>query len=49
MIKIEVNGEVLTVKLDDDQLKTLTEVFEKVTAKEIRRQIREVLKEETKK
>ena len=49
MIKIEVNGDVLTVKLDDDQLKTITEVFERVTAKEIRRQIRVVMKEEAEK
>lgn len=49
MIKVEINGEVLTVKLDDGQLRVLTEAFKEVTAKEIRRQIREVLKEEAKK
>ena len=46
MIKIEINGDVLTVKLDDEQLMTLKKTFEEVTAKEVRRQIRKVLKEE---
>ena len=49
MIKLEINGEVLTVKFDEEQMKMLTEVFERVTAKEIRRQIRVVMKEEAEK
>lgn len=49
MIKIEINGEVLTVKFDDKQLDTLTKTFEAMIAKEIRRRVREVLKEEAEK
>ena len=46
MIKLELNGDVLTVKLDEEQMETIKKTFEDVTAKEIRRQIRKVLKEE---
>jgi len=49
VIKIEINGNVLTVQLDDEQLETIKKTFEDVTAKEIRRQIRKVMKEEAKK
>ena len=48
MLKIEINGNVLTVKLDDDQLKIITEVIEKTMMKEIRRQVKKIIKEEAK-
>ena len=34
MIKIEIKGDVLTVKLDDDQLKTIEAMFQRVTVDE---------------
>jgi len=49
MIKLMVNGDVLTVKLDDEQMKAIKEMFTSVTSKEIRRQIRAVMKEEKEK
>ena len=49
MIKLMVNGDVLTVKLDDEQMMAIKTMFEEVTGKEIRRQIRAVMKEEKEK
>ena len=48
MIKLMVNGDVLTVKLDDEQMMAIKTMFTEVTGKEIRRQIRAVMKEEAK-